>query len=138
MRATSKYTEGIGERIRTFRRRKKMNQVELGEKLGLSRQMISGYENERLLPPTYMIEKISDLFEINPWWLLYGVGRPSSESGIAHNLSMENILRGTEEELTSTQQTLINYIKADKVAAERLAMELLDRGYEKRVERTSQ
>ncbi len=77
MRTTSKYTEGIDERIRTFRRRKKMNQVELGEKLGLSRQMINAYENERAMPQTYMIEEISDLFGINPWWLQYGVGKPS-------------------------------------------------------------
>ena len=127
MRATSKYTEGIGERIRTLRRREKIIQSELGEKLGLSRQMISGYENERLLPPTYMIEKISDLFEINPWWLLYGVGRPSSESGSASTIPGRISLRSDEEGLNDTQLTLINYIKADRDAAEKLAMELLGR-----------
>ena len=127
MRATSKYTEGIGERIRTLRRREKIKQTELGEKLGLSRQMISGYENERVLPPTYMIEKISDLFEINPWWLLYGVGRPSSESGSASTIPGRISLRSDEEGLNDTQLTLINYIKADRDAAEKLAMELLGR-----------
>ena len=127
MRATSKYTEGIGERIRTFRRREKITQSELGEKLGLSRQMISGYENERLLPPTYMIEKISDLFEINPWWLLYGVGRPSSESGSASTIPGRISLRSDEEGLNDTQLTLINYIKADRNAAEKFAMQLLGR-----------
>ena len=127
MSATSKYTEGIGERIRTIRRSADMNQTELSEKLGLSRQMISGYENERVLPPTYMIEKISDLFEVNPWWLLYGVGSPPPESGSESTIPGRIYLRSAEEGLTNTQLTLINYIKADRDAAEKLAMELLGR-----------
>lgn len=127
MRVTSKYTEGIGERIRTLRRRKKINQLELGEKLGLSRQMINGYENERALPPTYMIEKISDLFKVNPWWLLYGVGSPSPESGTVSTIPGKIHLGIAEEGLTNAQLTLINYIKADRDVAEKLLMELLGR-----------
>ncbi|UCH63245.1 MAG: helix-turn-helix domain-containing protein [Fidelibacterota bacterium] len=124
MRATSKYTEGIGERISAIRRSANMNQAELGEKVGLSRQMINAYENERTLPPMYMIEKISNLFEINPWWILYGVGRLAPGSGIASKLSGIIYQGGTEQELTSTQLTLINYIKSDRDAAENLLLEL--------------
>lgn len=130
MRVTSKYTEGIGERIRTIRYGVKITQSELGEKLGVTRQTINSYENERMVPPTYVIDRISDLFGINPWWLLYGVGKPAPESEITRRPSGETYLRVTEEELTCTQETLINYLKADKVAAEKLAMELLSRWYE--------
>lgn len=130
MRATSKFTEGIGERIRYIRKQSSLSQVDLGEKLKVTRQSISGYETERLVPSTRVIENICDQYGVNPWWLLYGVGTHSSESsdvrspeGLAH-LSVEH------EKLTHAQLTLIEYIKSDEVAAQELAKQLWDKALE--------
>ncbi len=69
MQVTSKYTEGLGERIRFIRRNANLGQVEFAKRLEVSRQSISGYETERLMPSGKILESISDQFGVNPWWL---------------------------------------------------------------------
>ena len=64
--------------MRRCRKLADLSQQQLGERLGLSRQMINSYENDRALPKLGTIEKICDLYSIKPWWLLYGVGSPTS------------------------------------------------------------
>ncbi|UCH63478.1 MAG: helix-turn-helix transcriptional regulator [Fidelibacterota bacterium] len=124
MKASSKYTEGFGERMRYLRRKDKLKQNELAEKLNVTRQSISGYETERMIPSTRVIEKMCDLYGINPWWLMYGVGSSSSEKGEEISLMSS---APYEEVLTDTQRTLINYIKSDKESAKQLAKLLWDR-----------
>lgn len=127
MRATSKFTEGLGERIRYIRKRSGLNQVDLGEKLQVTRQSISGYETERLIPSTRVIENICEQYGINPWWLLYGVGTASSESGDVSSLENLAHLSGGREPLSNAQLTLIEHIKGDKEAARQLAKLLWDK-----------
>ncbi len=110
--------------MRHVRRSAKLNQEELGEKLGVTRQSISGYETERLVPSTRVIESMCDLYGINPWWLHYGVGRPASSSeGTVTRGSVSHLAAGGGE-LTHAQRTLIDYIKSNKDAAENLAEKL--------------
>lgn len=127
MQVTSKYTEGLGERIRLIRRNANFGQAEFAKRLDVSRQSISGYETERLMPSGKILESISDQFEINPWWLLYGVG--SAEAGSEEVTSQRTMAHPflMKEELTPAQRSLIEYIKTDKEAAEQLARLLWDR-----------
>ena len=127
MRATSKFTVGLGERIRHIRKQSDLSQVDLGEKLKVTRQSISGYETERLVPSTRVIENICDQYGVNPWWLLYGVGTPSSESGDVSSLESLALLSGGREQLSNAQLTLIEYVKSDKDAAQQLAKQLWDK-----------
>ena len=117
MKPTSKYTEGLGERMRYLRRKDKLKQDELAEKLNVTRQSISGYETERLFPSIKVVEKMCGLYNVNPWWLLYGIGDTSSES--------EGIV--PQEGLTPTQMALIEFIKEDKDAAQQLAKQLWEK-----------
>ena len=130
MSATSKFTEGIGERIRYIRKQSSLSQVDLGEKLKVTRQSISGYETERLIPSTRVIENICDQYGVNPWWLLYGVGTPLSESGDVRSSEGLAHLSMGREKLTHAQLTLIEYIKSDQVAAQELAKQLWDKALE--------
>ncbi len=127
MRVTSKYTEGIGERIRFIRRKANLDQVEFAKRLELTRQSISGYETERLMPSGKVLESISAQYGINPWWLLYGVG--NTEAGSEEATSQRTIDRpfSMKEELTPTQRSLIEYIKGDEDAAQQLARMLWDK-----------
>ena len=127
MRATSKFTEGLGERIRYIRKQSGLSQVDLGEKLMVTRQSISGYETERLVPSTRVIENICEQNAVNPWWLLYGVGTPSSESGDVSSLESPAHLSEGREQLSNAQLSLIEYIKGDKEAARQLAKLLWDK-----------
>ena len=115
----AEYTHGLGERIRQVRRGIDLTQDEFGERLGVTRQSVNGYEKGRLLPPTPMIVKIADLTNYNPWWLLFGVGNPSpisTDSGLADGDLLEDL-----SGLTETQRFLIKYIKEEKNAAEHMA-----------------
>ena len=125
MTVTSKYTEGLGERIRFIRKNANIDQVEFAKQLEVSRQSISGYETERLMPSGKILEAISDQFGINPWWLLYGVG--SAETGSEEVTSEKTMARLLMEELSPAQLSLIEYIKADKEAAKQLARMLWDK-----------
>lgn len=127
MRVTSKYTEGVGERIRQVRRAEGWNQDDLGQRLGVSRQTINGYENERLMPPFKMIDRISELFGISPAWLAYGLGEPTVP------LEMQTTLLGqmsyydrASDKLAPEQRALIAYVKSDNKAAKKLAKVLWD------------
>ena len=121
MQVTSKYTKGIGERIRFIRKSADLDQAEFGERLEISRQSISGYETERLMPSGKILELISDQFDVNPWWLLYGVGNIEATSEETRFTRTVTHPFPTAEELTPAQQSLIEYIRSDKEAAKQLA-----------------
>ena len=81
--------------------------------MGVTRQSISGYETERLVPSTRVIENICDQYGVNPWWLLYGVGTPisdSTESGPLGNLAH---LSERPEEATHARLSLSGQIESD-------------------------
>jgi len=123
----SKYTKGLGERIRFIRRNANLDQVKFAQRLEVTRQSISGYETERLMPSGKILESISDHFGVSPWWLLYGVG--SAETGSEEVTSEKTMARPFPiiEELSPAQLSLIEYIKADKEAAKQLARMLWDK-----------
>ena len=121
MRAPSKYTNGLGERIRYVRKQSGMSQGELGDMLHLSRQSISGYETERLYPSTRVLENICEQYNVPPWWLLYGVGSQFAESSGASPSETPAYLSSKSKQLTHAQLSLIEYIREDKDAAQQLA-----------------
>ena len=127
MGTKSKYAKGFGERMRYLRRSATLKQDELAEKLDITRQSISGYETERLFPSIKVIEKMCDLYSVNPWWLLYGVGNPSPDH--EGTLGMTGLLGNTasQEQLTPAQQTVIEYVMANRDAARSLAKVLWDK-----------
>ncbi len=62
----------IGKKLKETRRKVDLSQEQVAEKLFISRQTISNWENERSYPDIISIIKLSDLYEISLDELLKG------------------------------------------------------------------
>lgn len=60
----------LGERIRELRKKHKMSQKELAEKLGISTSAIGMYEQERREPDNTKLEKLCEIFNVTLDYLL--------------------------------------------------------------------
>ena len=59
-----------GEKIRDLRKRQGLSQEALAGQLGLSRQAVSRWENENILPETETVLRLSALFQVSTDYLL--------------------------------------------------------------------
>lgn len=64
----------IEERIRELRKSLKLSQTAFGEKLGVSRDVISNLEQSRVVPSDLIINMICAKFGVNEDWLRSGDG----------------------------------------------------------------
>ena len=62
----------LNENIRALRMARGMNQVEFAKVLGVSKQCVSNWENDNVMPSVDMLVKIADLFKVT---IDYIVGR---------------------------------------------------------------
>lgn len=62
-------------RIRIIRETLKLSQREFGEKLGVSRDVISNIEYGRVLPKDLLLRHICQLYKVNEQWLRTGEGK---------------------------------------------------------------
>ena len=60
----------LGKRINELRTAFGWNQVQLAEKLNISKQTVSNWENENILPSIEMLIRISRLFHVSTDYLL--------------------------------------------------------------------
>ncbi len=60
----------LGDRIREIRLAKKINQVELAKRLGVTKQSVSNWENENIQPSIDMLSKIADVLSVTTDFLL--------------------------------------------------------------------
>ncbi|MCT4662305.1 MAG: helix-turn-helix domain-containing protein [Tissierellales bacterium] len=60
----------FGDILRTERKAKELSQIELGKLLNLSKQTISGYENNSSFPSQETLLKLSDIFSVSTDYLL--------------------------------------------------------------------
>lgn len=60
----------FGDIIQTLRKSRNFSQVQLAEKLGISKQTVSNWENNNILPSIDMLLKISKLFSVSCDYLL--------------------------------------------------------------------
>ena len=60
----------IGEKLRLARKKAKMSQEEVAEKLNISRSNISKYEHDKLEPSIYMIKQFCIIYNITADYLL--------------------------------------------------------------------
>ncbi len=122
------FTWQFGERFRQIRRAAKITQEEFGQMLGVSRQTINAYENERQRPPLDMLEKVCREQGISPRWLLTGQGEPRADTLYQPAEDSRIPMAVTEEPLAPEQLALISYITEDQGRAVKLARFLLDKG----------
>lgn len=60
----------LNERIKELRLLYKMNQIEFGKKLGVTKQCVSNWENNNIQPSVDMLVKIADIFSVTTDYLL--------------------------------------------------------------------
>lgn len=92
----------FAQRFKYLRQSKGLNQVQLGENLGVKKQTISNWENDNIMPSTEMLEKIATFFQVSTDYLL---GR--------ENVSMEGVLTMDITGLTPQQVEHIRAIVED-------------------------
>ncbi|WP_050698575.1 helix-turn-helix domain-containing protein [Anaeromassilibacillus senegalensis] len=64
----------MSNRIKAVREALKLSQREFGEKLGVSRDVISNLEYDRVQPKELQLRHICDLYGVNETWLKTGDG----------------------------------------------------------------
>lgn len=64
----------LSSRIKMIRESLQMSQREFGEKLGVSRDVISNLEYDRVQPKELLIRHICDLYNVNRKWMESGEG----------------------------------------------------------------
>ena len=62
----------IGQRIRQLRFDHKLSQQKLADKLGVSRQSVNGWENDKGLPHWANLQQLAEYFGVSVKYLLYG------------------------------------------------------------------
>ena len=103
----------LHENIKELRLRYGMNQVEFAEVIGVTKQCVSNWENDNVMPSVEMLIKLSDFFKVSTDYLL---GR---ETG--------NVLEA--DGLTPDQAMHIRWIIKDFVAANNRVTVFKKRGF---------
>lgn len=95
----------LNQRIRLLRQARNMSQVELGNRLGVTKQSVSNWENDNIQPSIEMLMKISELFSVSTDYLL---GFDAKESLDVSGLSPEVIahFRQLVDDLRSKKENL--------------------------------
>lgn len=60
----------LNDRIKELRQAKRMTQVDLAKSLGLTKQCVSNWENDNVLPSVEMLSRIADFFGVSTDYLL--------------------------------------------------------------------
>ncbi len=118
----------FGERFRTIRKTAKMNQDEFGRILGVSRQTINAYENNRQTPPLVMMEKVCLLQGVSPVWLLSGYGKPNIDKDYPEASATSARHAIADDILSTEQKALMNFIAFNRERADKLAHVLMEQG----------
>ena len=75
----------IGQRIKVLREHLGLSQEEFATKIGLSRKMLSRYEQGKNVPTEKTLRLIEQTFSVNPEWLRHGKGemfKPKPKSNL--------------------------------------------------------
>ena len=90
---------GLNENIKRLRIQRGLNQVELSKKMNVSKQCVSNWENDNVLPSIEMLMRLADFFGVTTDYLLGRTAKNTIETD------------GLTEEQTTHLQLLINDLK---------------------------
>ncbi|EJW19028.1 helix-turn-helix domain-containing protein [Paenibacillus alvei] len=100
----------MNSRIKAIREHLGLSQREFGEKLGVSRDVISNLEYNRVQPKELLIKHICELYSVNEKWLLSGEGDMFVEEQ-PHNKKLEEALAIFKELQPDFQDYALDQIK---------------------------
>lgn len=97
------YLPGIGERIKYLRSQRNISQIDLAKQIGVSKSVVSSYENNVHYPPYDILLKMARLFGVSTDYLLGASGNRSisveglTDAQIASVTTIINELRETNK-----------------------------------------
>ena len=106
--------QSLSENIKHLRVQQGWNQVEFAARIGVTKQCVSNWENDNVLPSVEMLLRLADLFHVSADYLL---GREEktvleieglSDMQIAHLRLLINDLRSVNAEADQLKQTIRN------------------------------
>lgn len=100
----------LSERIRLLRSAIGLSQVEFSQRMGVTKQCVSNWENDNVLPSIEMLVKLADFFHVSTDYLL---GRENTHTLDVSRLTEEQCahLRLLVQDLEKTHPTVTVYAK---------------------------
>ena len=68
----------FADRVKYLRQSRELNQVQFAQKMGVTKQSVSNWENDNIMPSVDMLERIADYFKVSTDYLLGREGRSTS------------------------------------------------------------
>ena len=94
------------ENLRTFRKQKEFSQEYLAEKMNVSRQTISKWENGTAMPDLRKLTDLASLFDVSMDELL-GTSAPDYKTSVSDNAELENLKQAFDEYKAKNKKTTI-------------------------------
>lgn len=94
------------ENLRAFRKQKEFSQEYLAEKMNVSRQTISKWENGTAMPDLKKLTDLASLFDVSMDELL-GTSAPDYKTSVSDNAELENLKQAFDEYKTKNKKTTI-------------------------------
>lgn len=94
------------ENLRAFRKQKEFSQEYLAEKMNVSRQTISKWENGTAMPDLKKLTDLATLFDVSMDELL-GTSAPDYKTSVSDNAELENLKQAFDEYKAKNKKTTI-------------------------------
>lgn len=94
------------ENLRAFRKQKEFSQEYLAEKMNVSRQTISKWENGTAMPDLKKLTDLASLFDVSMDELL-GTSAPDYKTSVSDNAELENLKQAFDEYKAKNKKTAI-------------------------------
>ena len=105
----------FGDRLISFRKARKITQIELGEAIGMKQASIHDYEKNKVSPSIETIQKIANHYNVNLNWLLTGKGPMYLPDDVPAVDKLEELKREIGHQFNSVLVTqLSNYTNTEK------------------------
>ena len=102
---------GVALRLRELRKGLKYTQAQMGEKLGISREMVIKLETGEQLPSGRILQALDSSFRLSFNWLFYGIG----------NMFL------IDEEKAEEIDTIVSFLISASVTDRQLVMNMIKR-----------
>lgn len=99
----------IGERIKKIRKDANVTQQQFADRLDLKRNTIGNYEVDIIVPSERTIKAICAAYNVNPDWLISGIGEPYREISEKQKIN-DFVATITADESASFQRAMIEVL----------------------------
>jgi transcriptional regulator with XRE-family HTH domain len=101
----------LGSRIQELRKSLGYSQVELGQRIGVSKSQVNRYENKGIQPPADILSKIADLFGTSVDFLINGQSEEKAKATLK-NAELLKQFKQVEDLPEEDRMTVIKFLGA--------------------------